>query len=273
LELQQQINFLDISIHKTNSLEFSKYRKPTQTDHAISNLSNHPRPHKLAAFNCYVHRLLNIPLSKENFNNEVKIIKQIAYNNEFEPKLIDTLISKTKLKKLKKEAFNNPPPPINKYIAIPFLNETTNKKISTIFQNTVENIKISYKSKNSLRSHLVNSKDKIDPLSRSGIYRLNYGSCGCAYIGRTCRSLHTRINEHLNRPSSAFGEHIRASNHNFSPHKNSKILHSTYSKNFNRLDFLEDIEISKELKTNGSCLNTQVNLNRSYIPLHRRLLE
>ncbi|CAG9767979.1 unnamed protein product [Ceutorhynchus assimilis] len=50
-----------------------------------------------------------------------------------------------------------------------------------------------------------------------------------------------------------------------------KILHNISSKNFNRLDFMEDIEISKELRNNELCLNTQVNLNRSYIPLHRRL--
>lgn len=275
MENNNKINFLDLSISRdpTNQLKFSIFRKPTQTDHAIPDHSNHPQQHKLAAFHCYVNRLLNIPLSKEAYNNEVKILKQIAYNNHYEPKMIDRLIIKTKYKRLKNEIFPTLDTHINRYIALPFLDQETNSKILQVFSQNVENLKISFRTNNSLSSHLVNSKDKIDHLSKSGIYKLNCNTCNSTYIGRTCRPLKTRIQEHLTKSTSAFGEHLKNNNHDFSPRSNSKILHNITSKNFNRLDFMEDIEITKELQDNFSCLNTQVNLNRAYIPLHRRLLK
>lgn len=272
IEQSQKLNFLDLTIFKNdNKLEFSIYRKPTQTDHLIPFHSNHPLQHKLAAFNCYINRLLNIPLSKENYIREVNILKQLAYNNGYDPKIIPNLIEKTKYKKLKKQVFPNLNIDNQKYISVPFIHNSLNKNITKIFQKFYDNVRISYKTKNNLGSQLVNSKDKIDKLSKSGIYKLSCNSCNCTYVGRTCRSLKVRINEHLNRSSSAFGNHLKDFNHNFSPHSNSKILHHVTSKNYNRLDFLEDIEITNELKTNNSCVNTQVNLNRSFIPLHRRL--
>lgn len=271
IENNKKLNFLDLTIHKNEqNLKFSIYRKPTQTDHVIPDQSNHPQQHKMAAFHCYINRLLNFPLSKEDYNSEVNILKQIAHNNNYEPDLIPKLIEKTKYKRIRKEIYPDPPK-TNKYIALPFLNNSTNQKVTKCFQQYFSDLKISYKTKNKLSSHLINSKDKIPKLSKSGVYKLSCNSCNSTYIGRTCRPLKTRISEHLNRASSSFGTHIREFKHNFSPTSNSKIIHNITSKNFNRLDFLEDIEITKELQINNSCLNTQVNLNRSYIPLHRRL--
>ncbi|KAJ8915301.1 hypothetical protein NQ315_014809 [Exocentrus adspersus] len=68
---------------------------------------------------------------------------------------------------------------------------------------------------------------------------------------------HVRINEHLSRDNSAFGEHLRMTQHSFDPAVNSKIMHQVTSKNYNRLDFLEDVEIRGELSNNNNCLNTQ----------------
>ena len=273
VESNQKINFLDLTITKTfGKLEFSIYRKPTQTDHLIPYHSNHPQQHKMASFHCYINRLLNIPLSTENYKKEINILKQLAYNSGYDPNLIHTLIKKTKIKKLKKQIYPKPEINTQKYISIPFVHHNLNNNLTKIFKKILDNVTISYKNKNSLSSHLVNSKDKLDKLSKSGIYKLSCQNCNSTYIGRTCRPLKTRINEHLNRASSAFGTHLKDFNHNFSPHSNSKILHNVTSKNYNRLDFLEDIEIGNELKTNNLCLNTQVNLNRSFIPIHRRLL-
>ena len=38
----------------------------------------HPYTHKLAYFHCYIHRLLNIPLSPIDYEKELQIIKKIA---------------------------------------------------------------------------------------------------------------------------------------------------------------------------------------------------
>lgn len=51
----------------------------------------------------------------------------------------------------------------------------------------------------------------------------------------------------------------------------SKTIHNLTTRIFYRLDFLEDLEKSKKMTCNQKCVNSQVNLNRSYVPLHRKL--
>ena len=43
--------------------------------------SFHSASHKLAAYLCIIHRLINTPISRENFNKEVSNIERIALNN------------------------------------------------------------------------------------------------------------------------------------------------------------------------------------------------
>ena len=158
VESNQKINFLDLTITKTfEKLEFSIYRKPTQTDHLIPYHSNHPQQHKMASFHCYINRLLNIPLSTENYKKEINILKQLAYNSGYDPNLIHTLIKKTKIKKLKKQIYPKPEINTQKYISIPFVHHSLNKNLTKTFKFFLDNVTISYK--NSLSSHLVNSKD------------------------------------------------------------------------------------------------------------------
>ena len=52
IELNNSINFLGLTITKTNNTHTYKiYRKPTTSDMVIHNSSNHPTQHKHAAFN------------------------------------------------------------------------------------------------------------------------------------------------------------------------------------------------------------------------------
>ncbi|XP_074039195.1 uncharacterized protein [Leptinotarsa decemlineata] len=279
LEIEQdnKLNFLDLTITKTyNKLDFSIYRKPTQTDHVIPFNSFHPMQHKLASFNCYVNRLLNTPLSPSNFNLELNTLKQIAVNNGYQPYIIHKLISEFKLRSDRRLAFNSTTlvnSPSVRYFSLPYFDQNMCTDISKFIENTIPGTKISFKSQNNLSNFLVNSKDKINKLNCSGVYKLNCSDCSASYIGRTCRPLFTRINEHIKKPDkSAFGHHIKFHNHNFSPNRNSKILHKIDNKNFLRLDLFEELEISKELSNNDHCLNTQVNLNRDFLPLHKRIM-
>ena len=74
-EQNNSINFLDLTINKTNNTHTYKiYRKPTTTDMVIHNTSNHPRQHKHAAIN-HIHRLTKVPLNKQDYNEELNIIK------------------------------------------------------------------------------------------------------------------------------------------------------------------------------------------------------
>jgi hypothetical protein len=85
-ENRNEINFLDISIHRLqSSLEYKIYRKPTSISTIIHNTSCHPAEHKVMAFNFLFNRLNTYPLNNLNKNNELQIINQIANENEYQP--------------------------------------------------------------------------------------------------------------------------------------------------------------------------------------------
>ena len=81
-------------------MEYGIYRKPTRAELVIRNESNHPFQYKMASFRSMVHRLLTYELSKSEFDKEKNIIKRVAYNNGYDPSIIDNLIRKTKYKLL-----------------------------------------------------------------------------------------------------------------------------------------------------------------------------
>ncbi|XP_050511970.1 uncharacterized protein LOC126888016 [Diabrotica virgifera virgifera] len=276
-EINNSINFLDLTIEKTPSkLEFSIFRKPTQTDHIIPNSSNHPYQQKMSAFHCYIHRLLNIPMSKDNYNNEVSILKQLAVNNGYSPLIIDNIIRKKLLKIRLNQAFHTDEHNTKNciYRSISYLGPISDK-VSSVISNKVENLKISFKTKNTIKSLFSKTKDKIDKLNKSGIYKLSCGDCSTTYVGRTMRTLSQRIKEHVRTPEkSNFGYHVNSTNHSFSPTKDSQILHNIPSKNYRLMNLLEDLEISREMKSNPDfCVNTQINLNCNYKPLFKYLWE
>jgi hypothetical protein len=76
------------------------YRKPTTTDYTIHATSNHPQSHKMAAYNSFVNKLLKVPMTQDNYNNEYTILKYIAVKNGYSSSIIDKIINKQKNKNL-----------------------------------------------------------------------------------------------------------------------------------------------------------------------------
>ena len=102
MENNEYINFLDLFVRKQNrSFTYKIYRKPTTTDLTIHAHSYHPYTQKIAPFNAFVHRLLNVPLSREDYRDEVNIIKYIAVKNGYKSNMIDNLIRKHRYKQNK----------------------------------------------------------------------------------------------------------------------------------------------------------------------------
>lgn len=271
VELNRKINYLDLTISIiNNSLEFEIFRKPTQTDHTIPSFSNHHISHKLAAFNCYINRMLNIPLSTVNFTKELNIVKQLAVNNGYESGLIDKLLMRIQYKRTRQLAFSSISSSdlSNQYCSLPFLNNFLSQQITSIFRNNITNVKISFSNNNTSSKILINNKDKIDILNKSGVYKLCCNDCEATYIGRTIRPLNIRIKEHLVRPNSAFGHHLKFNNHNFSPSSNSKIIHNLSSCSYLKFELSEEMEITKEMIDNPLCLNNQINFNKNFVPLY-----
>ncbi|KAJ8942389.1 hypothetical protein NQ318_016637, partial [Aromia moschata] len=94
VEHNEQLPFLDVLVIRN-----SENKKETATLRYIPNDSHHPFQHKMASFNFLIHRLLNFPLSKERFEHEKQLIKNIAKSNGYSVHLIDKLIRKHKFKR------------------------------------------------------------------------------------------------------------------------------------------------------------------------------
>lgn len=263
VEENNSLNFLDLTIHRTNQgLAFDIFRKPTQTDHSINNLSCHQLGHKLSAFKAYIHRMFRTPLDRDRFLDEVVTLKHIATQNGYKPNIIDKLITKyqNKLEIEQLQFSDNHPTVIDKkYISIPFYGNISHK-IGNLFRQ-YSDFEISFKSSNTLGQLLVHNKDPVHFLNKSGVYRLKCGDCNTLYVGRSGRSINSRINEHLtsfrvnSNNNSAFGVHLRVQNHNFNKEEDVKLLHNC---DFGRrLEVLEEIEIYKHLNiSNMETLNS-----------------
>ena len=83
-EINNRINFLDITIYKT---DHNIYIKPTATYTIISNNSCHPPEHKMAA----------------NKKKEYHTVKQILLNNKYDAKILDKVISTKKYRNTRKK--------------------------------------------------------------------------------------------------------------------------------------------------------------------------
>jgi len=89
-ELDNSINFLDITIHMSvENFSFSIYRKPTTTGTIIPNDSCHPQEQKHAAILYMLDRMNNYQLNKSSKEQECNTIKQILYNNKYDPSTLN----------------------------------------------------------------------------------------------------------------------------------------------------------------------------------------
>lgn len=76
------------------------YTKPKYSDLVLPASSNHPHSQKMAAFNSMIHRLHQIPRSKEDFERELNTIKHIAnkmdlievFSEKYEENIMTTII-------------------------------------------------------------------------------------------------------------------------------------------------------------------------------------
>jgi len=163
-----------------------------------------------------IHRLINTPLSKKNFNHEVSNIKRIvALNNICID--VDKIISR----KLKRKAldhtstFSTAPSPRMKWIRLPFFGNVS-YKLSHILRN------VGFRTAFYILSNfsfLARYKDSLPVSQKNGIYRIECGECDGVYIGQTGRNIDERFREHSHAVKnilphkSAFAKHVIDSDH------------------------------------------------------------
>lgn len=261
-EQDKSLNFLDLTITRTsNRHTFQIYRKPTHTDTVIPQSSCHPWQHKLAAFYCYIHRLLTVPLSLNDYQKELSIIYQIAITNGYSKQLIDKIIVRKRTSMVNRLLYAVPPERTQKVrSSIAYVGPVSDKISRTLRRSEVN---VAFRTGNSLKRNLCNQKEKLDRHRQSGVYKITCPECNSVYIGQTGRSFTARYKEHVaaarhNHPErSHFAKHLLDSGHTLTDNHNLEIIHNC-NKGL-RLNVLEKLEITR-YENNGTVtlLNEQV---------------
>jgi len=263
VDSNHSINFLDLKITIENNRHvFGIFRKPTFTDSIIPAKSRHHISQKMSYFHSVLHRLINIPVKDDEFQKELLIIKQIAYNNGYNANLVDEILhKKLKQKNLQSVYMKVVNDNDKKWRRIKYLGHPSTSVISKIN----DKITPAYYNKTTLDNLLLNCKDVYKKEERSGVYVIYCEDCDAKYIGQTGRNFEIRINEHFRswknkKSDSLFANHLIEFNHTFDPNK-FKILHN--QEKGRKLNNLEILEINKAVKSNVNLVNTQTKFNSS----------
>lgn len=255
IENNKTLHFLDLSlIRKDNGIEFDIYRKPSNTSRYITSDSFCPTSHKLAAFHSMVYRLINIPLSIQNYKKEIETIKEYARINGYKESIIDKLVQKHEKQKRNKEltTFKKENSSNMKRVCFNYAPPLTNKISNILYKHKYDTV---YNGNKNLKGILGNNKDKIIENDKEGIYEITCkcNNCEMKYIGQTRRNIGTRFKEHMshirnNHPEkSAVASHAFSKNHSKIDDYDLKLL--KYVPKQNQLDCWESLHMHKNLNS------------------------
>jgi len=252
-ERNKIIPFLDLNIHRKDdgSMSFSVYRKETHTNRYLDCSSYHPLSQKASTAKALFHRA-HVNCSPEHLDSEIDNITAALELNGYSKTFINKELNDTARK------FSNVQSTNNTIDNIPVINEVRTRYASAPYikgasERTAKilksfGIKLSHKSNHSLRSQIVNVKDRrLLNEKTSAIYRIECKDCSHHYIGETSRELEKRLKEHQNSvrrrdPQSALFTHIEETGHNIDWESSSilaqqqgfyqrKVMESIYSLN------------------------------------------
>ena len=211
-EVNGQLPMLDVRVIRETdgTLSFQVYRKPTHTNQYLNFASHHPLQHKLGVIRTLVDRASSIVTKKEEHVKELSNIYRSLAVCGYSKWTMD--IANNRNKETRRLRRNNVTThQVKGSVTIPYLAGVS---------ESLRRLLISYgitthvKPQNTIRSMLVAPKDKTDKLDKAGaIYGLSCLDCPSSYVGKTARTLRTRLSEH-ERPTSPVAEHtIREQHH------------------------------------------------------------
>jgi hypothetical protein len=168
-EINNKINFLDLSIEKThNNIQLGIYRKPTATDLIIHNDSCHPYEHKRAAINFLINHMNKYPLSYNNRNKEETIIRTIFNNNNYPQNTIQQILKPSEKNNTQKR----------KWTTFTFFGREI-RTIIKLFKNT--EVGISCITKNNIKRLLRINENRNGKYNLRGVYQLQCADCPLKY--------------------------------------------------------------------------------------------
>lgn len=264
-ESNNALPFLDLLISRTqcDGIRFSIYRKSTHTNRFITSDSHHSGSHQSAAFHSMIHRLINIPMDRVDYDTELAHIKNIALLNGYPESFVNKILKRHIQTKLISNLTSLEPERKQlRRISVPFYPQITNILSKTLRKHEIQLVPVS---STTLKNSICNYKDKIDDLHQSGIYIERCNDCEFIYIGQTRRRLIDRHKQHKNHTTkgsihlSAVAQHMIVHNHSFDETNFEKL------KTVNKTSLLDAYE-SMYIATSTNNL-----MNREDAPINSRL--
>lgn len=232
----------------------------------------------MAGIRSLLHRLVNIPMDRNDYQKELHIIKQIGRENNFPPQTINKVLKNINRKSrrnkeicnitLEKEHSSKP----EVYSTFNYINPSIHR-VTNIFKK--QGVNIAFRTNNTHHMYIHNSHtiEKKDPYNKAGVYKLTCNDvlCKASYIGQSGRCIRTRYKEHrmaakYNKHSS-FSEHMLDEDHSFTDlEHDTTVLH--FANKSQKLNILESIEIYLDRKNNPNNLNEHTIYNPSVLFSH-----
>jgi hypothetical protein len=223
--------------------------------------------------------MLNLPLHKNNLENEWQTILHIAKNNHFPTVLIHNLRHRLAQKRTQSPSptqLTNPRKN-EKWATFTFMSPNT-RKVTNLFKQA--GVKIAFRGTNTL-ARLVKTTNttRTPPHNKPGIYQLKCNTYNLSYIGQTSRDLKTRYNEHIryikkNNPQSAYAQHILNNRHEFGTIQNTmtllKPLHSQHLLTTHEQLYIHYFHKNGKLISEQSPGNPNPLFDLTTSPLHHR---
>ena len=209
---QGALPFLDtlVTIQPDNTLSTSVYRKPTHTDQYLHWDSNHHITAKHSVYNTLAHRAETVSSTQDSLDQELLHIKTALQLCQFPNWALNQWEHSFKHPSHTSNNNNNSNNPSNnqdhnnKYkatIVVPYIPKTADR-FKRICKG--KNIQVHFRGTNTLRTTLVNPKDKDHKTKQTEViyhYQCPHIQCSSSYIGESGRSLGDRVKEHLKAPS------------------------------------------------------------------------
>ena len=166
--------------------------------------------------------------SADSLRDEDEHLRQIFYKNDYSDEFIDT--NKYKHDKQNDVCANKETKNELTTVSLPYIRGIS-ETIARILKHF--NIRIAQKPTRTLRHLLTNLKDKDDPKDRQGtVYRIRFNNCNGTYIGKTGRTLTTRLGEHQTATdkedlTNSIAQHHRKTGHDINWDSATCLTHTT----------------------------------------------
>ena len=251
------IPFLDMKIRllEDGSIETMWYRKPTDTGMTLNFHAIAPLKYKRNVIQGLVHRIYNATSTWDNFNigmeDGIRILKENQYPEDLSRRILNSTLTRLKTGDCgAKPIRNDTEERVKKWMFLPYCGHATDTYIrkltnmGALIRPIITTTKV--------KDVLPTLKPKIPKEFQSNlVYQFKCSRCNSTYVGKTCRHLLTRVQEHKTKKKQVIRKHADACNTEVTM-DDFKILTKTNKNN----DFLETLEalFIRELKPS---LNTK----------------